>query len=563
MLKETPLLEIDNLIVDFETPAGTFNAVRGVSLALGRGDTHAIIGESGSGKSVTASAVLGLIDTPPGYIRGGDVRYRGQSLLGMPRPERRRIYGRKIAMVFQDPATHLNPVYPVGWQIAEVCRIHGMTRAEAKARAIGLMDRVGIADPKRRCYAFPHQFSGGQRQRIMIAMAMALQPDVLIADEPTTALDVTVQAQILDLIREMQDETDTALLLITHDLGVAADIARDVSVMRSGEFVEAGRLRDVFHSARHPYTRELLNARPMGAPRSPDDAERILAVRNVSMDYGTFRAVSEVSFDLHRGEILCIVGESGSGKSTVANSILQLRAISGGAIRYRDRDIAALRGRDLDAYRRSVQAVFQDPFSSLNPRMSVFDVISEPWSIQRSVLPKAEWRARATELIESVGLQRSDLAKYPSEFSGGQRQRIAIARSLALGSEIIVCDEATSALDRTVQAQIIELLQALRREKGVALLFITHDLTLVQSFADRVVVMRQGRIVEQGLTEQIFERPQDAYTRALIAARPVADPEVQEQRRRAQREQQSCPDATVMANVVVGFAGRIPVPGTS
>jgi peptide/nickel transport system ATP-binding protein len=561
MLRETPLLEIDDLVVDFETPAGTFNAVRGVSLALARGDTHAIIGESGSGKSVTASAVLGLIDTPPGHIRGGDIRYRGQSLLAMPRAERRRIYGRKIAMVFQDPATHLNPVYPVGWQIAEVCRIHGMTRAEARARAIGLMDRVGIADPKRRSYAFPHQFSGGQRQRIMIAMAMALRPDVLIADEPTTALDVTVQAQILDLIREMQDETDTALLLITHDLGVAADIARDVSVMCRGRFVEAGRLRDVFRDAKHPYTRELLGAKASGGPRRIAGAERILSVRDVSIDYGVVRAVSDVSFDLHRGEILCVVGESGSGKSTVANAVLQLRGVSAGSIRYRDRDIAALRGRDLDAYRRSVQAVFQDPFGSLNPRMSVFDVISEPWSIQRSVLPRAEWRPRAEELLRSVGLQPSDLAKFPSEFSGGQRQRIAIARSLALESEIIVCDEATSALDKTVQAQIIALLQKLRSEKGVALLFITHDLTLVESFADRVIVMHQGRIVEEGATERIFAAPREAYTRALIAACPVPDPDLQAQRRRHQRGERIGATGFPSAEPIARIAAAVPISG--
>ncbi|MBZ9936893.1 ABC transporter ATP-binding protein [Mesorhizobium sp. BR1-1-16] len=534
MLSKTPLLEIDNLVVDFETPGGTFNAVRGISLCLEQGGSHAIIGESGSGKSVTASAIMSLIDSPPGHVCGGDIRFQGRSILSMPRAERRRLYGRHIAMVFQDPAAHLNPVYPVGWQIAEVCRIHGRPAGEAKRSAIALMDRVGIGDAARRYHAFPHQFSGGQRQRIMIAMAMALRPELLIADEPTTALDVTVQAQILELIRELQQENGSALLLITHDLGVAADIARTVSVMRRGEFVEEGTIADVFVAPRHSYTQKLLEARTSSRPQvTTADAEVLLEVKDVSIDYGSVRAVSDVSLQLRHNEVLCVVGESGSGKSTIANAILRLREITSGSICYRGADIHKLGRAELDAYHRAVQAVFQDPFGSLNPRMSVFDIICEPWSIQRSVLPKSEWRQRSVELMESVGLTAGDLGKYPSEFSGGQRQRIAIARALALQSEIIVCDEAVSALDMTVQGQIISLLQEIRARMGVALLFITHDLTLVRNFADRVIVMKAGEIVEQGSTEDVFSNPKHGYTKMLLAACPVPDPVVQQERRNA------------------------------
>ncbi len=539
----SPLLEIDGLVVDFDTPAGTFNAVRGVSLTMREGDSHAIIGESGSGKSVTASAIMGLIDSPPGHIVAGDIRFQGRSILGLPRRERRRIYGRHIAMVFQDPATHLNPVYPVGWQIAEVCRIHGASAADARRSAMELMERVGIADVGRRYYAFPHQFSGGQRQRIMIAMAMALRPELLIADEPTTALDVTVQAQILDLIRDMQQESATALLLITHDLGVAADIAQTVSVMHGGEFVETGSIGDVFRAPRHAYTRKLLKSRESGQVKPlTGRSEVLLEVDDVSIDYGSVRAVSGLSIELRKSEVLCVVGESGSGKSTVANAILRLREISSGSIRYRGREISKLAGPELNAYRRGVQAVFQDPFGSLNPRMSVFNVLCEPWTIQRGVLPKHEWRARAVELIESVGMSAADLEKFPSEFSGGQRQRIAIARALALQSEVIVCDEAVSALDMTVQGQIIRLLQDLRARMGVALLFITHDLALVQNFADRVVVMHSGRLVEQGTTQSIFSNPQQSYTRTLLAACPVPDPVAQQQRREANRAESARSD---------------------
>lgn len=530
-----PLLEVSDLAVDFAHPQGLFNAVRGVSFVVDEHESLAIIGESGSGKSVTAKAILGLIDSPPGFIRSGDVRFRGQSIFAMSRAERQKLYGRCISVVFQDPLAHFNPVYTVGWQVAEVCRIHGASRADAEARAIDLLDQVGIPDARRRYQEYPHQFSGGQRQRIMIAMAMALQPDVLIADEPTTALDVTVQAQILDLLRRIQAETGTALIMITHDLGVAADIAKRVVVMRRGEIVERGGLKEVFDRPSHPYTRELLSSRTgqLQGKAAATAEGPLLSVENLVVQYGSVRAVQRVDLSVRRGEVLGIVGESGSGKSSVAGAILGLCQPSGGVIRYRSRDVADFGRADLKRYRRSVQAVFQDPYSSLNPRMTVERIISEPWVIHPDVLPKERWRARATELLESVGMSATDLDKYPSEFSGGQLQRIAIARALALNPELVICDEAVSSLDMSVQAQVVALLAELRDRLGLALVFITHDLHLVRNFADRILVMQHGRVVEAGPTTDIFERPSEAYTRTLIAATPVPDPVAQAERRKA------------------------------
>jgi peptide/nickel transport system ATP-binding protein len=535
MPEAKPLLEIDRLSVDFPSPDGNFPAVRGVSIAMKAGESLAVIGESGSGKSVTASAVMGLLDSPPARIQG-DIRFEGHSLFSMPARQRRDLYGRRIAIVFQDPLTHLNPVYPVGWQVAEVCRIHGMARAEADRRALDLLDRVGIADVRRRMRDFPHEFSGGQRQRVMIAMAMALSPDLLIADEPTTALDVTVQAQILDLLRDLRAESGMALMMITHDLGVAADIAENVVVMQHGEIVEQGRLDRVFAAPAHPYTRQLLTDRSEEyRSAAPDAAPAILELDRVGVRYGSFEAVRGVSFALRKGEILGVVGESGSGKSSLANTILRLHEPSSGSIRFHGRDIFALRRDEETGFHRGVQAIFQDPFSSLNPRMTVLKVISEPWLLHPGVLPRDRWRVRAAELLAMVGLAESDLDKYPGEFSGGQRQRIAIARALALEPEIIVCDEAVSALDMTVQAQVITLLADLRTRLGLSYVFIAHDLTLVRKFADQVLVMKSGEVVEQGGAEDVFSRPSVLYTRQLIAASPVPDPRRQAERRAARR----------------------------
>jgi peptide/nickel transport system ATP-binding protein len=530
-----PLLEVDRLSVDFRTADGLFHAVKDISFSIGKGETLAIIGESGSGKSVTASAILGLLDIPPAIISSGDIRFRGKSLLKMPTAERRAIAGRDISVVFQDPLVHLNPVFPVGWQIAEVCRIHGMSRAEADRRAVELLGRVGIADPETRRHQYPHEFSGGQRQRIMIAISMAMKPALLIADEPTTALDVTVQAHILDLLRDIRAETGTSILMITHDLGVAADIADRVLVMRRGETVESGNIGEVFASPKQQYTRDLIAAGEMEAGPARRPADKILEVSNVSLQYDQARVVHDVSLTLHKGEIMCIVGESGSGKSTLARSILRLMAPASGTIQFHGDDITRLSKEGVRRYQRAVQAVFQDPFSSLNPRMKVADIISEPWTIQKNVYPRHEWRDRAGVLLESVGLDLKALDKFPGEFSGGQRQRIAIARALALSSEIIVCDEAVSALDLTVQAQVIALLRDLRDEFNVALIFICHDLNLVRSFADSVLVMQGGRVVEQGPAAALFDAPQHDYTKRLIAASPVIDPVAQKDRRQARQ----------------------------
>ncbi|MBB5220370.1 peptide/nickel transport system ATP-binding protein [Amaricoccus macauensis] len=535
MHEPKPLLEIDRLSVDFPAPDGLFSAVRDVSITIAPSEALAIIGESGSGKSVTANAVMGLLDAPPARVHG-DVRFEGRSLFSMPDRQRRDLWGRRIAMVFQDPLTHLNPVYPVGWQVTEVCRIHGMARTEADRRAMELLDRVGIPDVRRRMGDFPHEFSGGQRQRVMIAMAMALSPDLLIADEPTTALDVTVQAQILDLLRDLRTESGMALMMITHDLGVAADIAERVVVMRRGEIVEEGALDRVFAAPVHPYTRQLLTDRSEEYRSArPGVAPAVLELDRVGVHYGTFEAVRDVTVTLRKGEILGIVGESGSGKSSLASAILKLRRPSSGNIRFHGRDIYALGREEETGFHRGVQAIFQDPFSSLNPRMTVLKVISEPWLLHRDVLPRDRWRGRAAELLDMVGLTESDLDKYPAEFSGGQRQRIAIARALALEPEVIVCDEAVSALDMTVQAQVITLLADLRTRLGLSYVFIAHDLTLIRKFADHVLVMKAGDVVEQGVAEEVFSRPSALYTRQLIASSPVPDPRRQAERRTARR----------------------------
>jgi peptide/nickel transport system ATP-binding protein len=537
------LLEVQDLAVEFHTAAGTVHAVNGISWHLECGETLALLGESGSGKSVSAAAIMNLIDSPPGYVTAGRALFRGKDLFRMSSEERRRINGRAIAMIFQDTLAHLNPVYSVGWQIAETIRVHGEASAsEALRRAIALLERVGIPDAGRRANDYPHQFSGGQRQRVMIAMALALRPDVLIADEPTTALDVTVQAEILALLAELQAETGMGLLLITHDLGVVAEVAGRVAVMHDGRIVETGPVREVFREPRHAYTRRLMAAIPgrQGALRqgdAPARAEPLLRVQDLAKHYAittglmrrrtgeVVRAVDGVSFDLDAGETLGLVGESGSGKSTLARTLLRLEQPTGGSARYRGEDLLALSPAELLRFRRAIQVVFQDPYASLNPRMTVAAIIAEPWSIHKDALPKARWSARIAELLEQVGLRPEHARRYPHQFSGGQRQRIAIARALALQPEVIICDEAVSALDVSIQAQVIALLAELRRAFGLAYLFIAHDLPVVRHFADRVMVMHQGRIVEHGPTEDIFERPQHPYTQALLAASPIPDPD--------------------------------------
>ncbi|MBB5042134.1 dipeptide ABC transporter ATP-binding protein [Shinella fusca] len=529
------LLEVRNLSVEFHTASGVVHAVRDISYHLDRGETLAILGESGSGKSVSSSAIMNLIDMPPGRITSGEVLLDGVDLFKLPPHERRAVNGRRIAMIFQDPLSHLNPVYTVGWQIREALTTHGADAATAAAEALRLMTRVGIPEPERSLGKYPHEFSGGQRQRVMIAMALALRPDLLIADEPTTALDVTVQAEVLALLEELQEETGMGVLIITHDLGVVAEIADRVVVMEKGVLVEAGTVREVYKNPQHPYTKKLIAAAPgkgeMHAPAAR--AEPVLSVRDVRKTYGSFEALKGVSFDLMPGETMAVVGESGSGKSTLARILLRLDEPDAGTAHWKGRDLFTLSPAELYKLRRDLQMVFQDPTQSLNPRMTVFQLISEAWVIHPDILPKAKWRERVAELLVQVGLGPEHMGRYPHQFSGGQRQRIAIARALALEPQLIICDEAVSALDVSVQAQVIELLDKLRREMGIAFIFIAHDLPVVRDFADHVMVMQKGDIVELGTVRAVFETPRQEYTRALLSAGLDPDPDVQAAHRAA------------------------------
>ncbi|KPF58810.1 ABC transporter ATP-binding protein [Rhizobium sp. AAP116] len=529
------LLEVRNLSVEFHTAVGVVKAVRDMSYHLDRGETLAILGESGSGKSVSSSAIMNLIDMPPGRISSGEILLDGVDLLTMPLSQRREINGRKIAMIFQDPLSHLNPVYTVGWQIREALTTHGTDSTKAQAEALRLLGRVGIPDPEHALDKYPHEFSGGQRQRVMIAMALALRPDLLIADEPTTALDVTVQAEVLALLKELQRETGMAVLIITHDLGVVAEIADRVVVMEKGVLVEAGTVREVYKNPQHPYTKKLIAAAPgKGEMHQPlKGAEPVLSVRDVRKNYGAFAALKGVSFDLLAGETLAVVGESGSGKSTLARILLRLDEPDSGSALWKGRDLFQLSPAELYKLRRDLQMVFQDPTQSLNPRMTVYQLISEAWVIHPDILPKAKWRERVAELLTQVGLGPEHMGRYPHQFSGGQRQRIAIARALALEPQLIICDEAVSALDVSVQAQVIALLDGLRKQMGIAFIFIAHDLPVVRDFADHVMVMQKGEVVELGTVREIFETPKEAYTRALLAAGLDPDPDVQAQNRAA------------------------------
>ena len=534
-MSAAPLLAVENLTVDFLSGDGSFRATDGVSFHVEEGETLVILGESGSGKSVSASAIMGLIDTPPGEIVSGRIRYRGEDIMDMPAERRRDLNGRRIAIIFQDPLSHLNPVYTVGWQLAEVFSAHGIASGEeARRRSIDILQRVGIPDPEARMDWYPHQFSGGQRQRIMIGMAIALGPEILIADEPTTALDVSVQAQILELLKKLQKEEGLAIIMITHDLEVAANMADRIVVMNGGKIVEEGAAREVFTAPKHAYTQKLMSALPDHAEASArqenHDGAPLLEVRNLTKIYqlssGLFgkkrslQALDDVSFVLRRGETLGIVGESGSGKSTVARLLLRLAEATSGTALYRGRNIFEMDRRELLAFRRRVQMVFQDPYSSMNPRMDIFSIISESWCIHGDILEKPRWKERVAELLELVGLRPEHAQRFPHQFSGGQRQRIAIARALACDPEVVVCDEAVSALDVSIQMQIISLLADLRDRLGLAYIFITHDLPIVRNFADRILVMKAGRVVEENTTEKLFRNPREDYTRMLIQAAP-------------------------------------------
>ena len=506
------------------------NVVRGVSLEIGKGETLAVVGESGSGKSVSCYAMLGLVPSPPGRIDSGTALFQGQDLLALSEAELRAIRGRDIAMIFQDPMTCLNPFMKIGDQLIEPLTLHkGVAKGPAREQAMALLDEVGIRDPQAAMNAFPHEFSGGMRQRVMIAMALINEPKLLIADEPTTALDVTIQAQILKLIAELQTKRDIGVLFISHDLAVVSDIADQIVVMEKGKAVESGAPKAIFENPQHPYTQKLLAAIPSGQKVAdtvaPDPLIRIEHLRTwftPTAGAEPVKAVDDVSIEIHRGEVLGLVGESGSGKSTLGRSILRLVPITDGKIAFEDTELSALEGRSLKQFRHRMQMIFQDPYASLNPRMTVYDTLAEPLLLH-GLVNKAGLDQAIRELMDNVGLARAFVRKYPHEFSGGQRQRIAIGRALATRPEFIVADEPVSALDVTIQAQILDLLADLTKEYGLTMLFISHDLAVIRQIADRIAVMYHGKLVEEGSTAQVFETPQEDYTRSLLAAIPGAN----------------------------------------
>jgi microcin C transport system ATP-binding protein len=525
-----PLLRVENLAVDFTQDGQASHAVKGVSFTLDRGETLALVGESGSGKSVTALSILKLLPYPAASHPSGSVRFRGEELLDADEADLLKVRGNDITMVFQEPMTSLNPLHTVERQIGEILEVHqGIAGAQARTRVVDLLTRVGIRDPETRLASFPHELSGGQRQRVMIAMALANNPDILIADEPTTALDVTVQAQILALLKDLKRDTGMALLLITHDLGVVRHMADKVCVMRYGEIVEAGATDDVFRSPKHPYTRQLIEAEPKGDPPVANpSAPVVLSAENLKVWFpirrgflrrtvGHIKAVDGVDVTVRAGQTLGVVGESGSGKTTLGLALLRLIS-SDGPIVHLGQRIDGKSSREMRPLRREMQIVFQDPYGSLSPRFSVRQIVEEGLLIQNPSMPEDERSRRIAAALSEVGIDPASMERYPHEFSGGQRQRIAIARAMVLEPKFVMLDEPTSALDMSVQAQIVDLLRALQARHELAYLFISHDLKVVKALANEVIVMRNGEVVEQGAARDVFERPQTEYTKALLAA---------------------------------------------
>ncbi|ODP33807.1 dipeptide ABC transporter ATP-binding protein [Pandoraea sp. ISTKB] len=571
-MSDNLVAQVRNLSVAFGNNPAAPPVVRDVSFDVRRGQTLAIVGESGSGKSVTSLSMMRLVELGGGRIVSGSMTLHTPTgeridLVQTPEDRMRRLRGSAIGMIFQEPMTSLNPVFKIGAQLIEAIRLHqpGSRRA-TQAQALRMLDLVRIPDARQVLGRYPHQLSGGMRQRVMIAMALACEPALLIADEPTTALDVTVQAQILQLIRQLQDDMDMGVVIITHDMGVVAQVADEVMVMRHGETVEHGSVTDIFRAPQHEYTRALLAAVPrLGSMNGTDapakfalvgseakpapspvpahaeatrqaSAAPLLSVKDLVIRYdlrgGIFggvkkrvHAVEGIDFALHAGETLALVGESGCGKSTTARAVAGLIDTQGGTIEFQGRALTGLKGAEKKQLRRDIQVVFQDPYASLDPRRSIEDTLLEPLRVHR-ICDGAQARARVGELLERVGLSASHAQRYPHQFSGGQRQRICIARALALSPKLVVADESVSALDVSIQAQIVNLLQDLQRDLGIAFLFISHDLAVVERVSHRVAVMYQGRIVEIGTRRQIFETPQHAYTRRLLSAVPHADPGV-------------------------------------
>ncbi len=549
------LLSVRDLRVRFGTGESAVNAVDGISLDIAPGETYCLVGESGSGKSVTGLSLMGLLPQslphrPSGEALFSSTRLAAEGvptasgsvdLLHLPEEEMQQIRGGRISMIFQEPMTALNPVLTVGEQVMEPLQLHlGMDESAARARALELLNQVQMPEPEQRLKEYPHRLSGGQRQRVMIAMAMACEPDLLFADEPTTALDVTIQAQILKLMADLQQRRNTALLFITHDLSVVAQIADHISVMQLGRIVETGTRDQVLYRPQHAYTRQLLAALPSRLkPRNriprPEGEGPLVSVRNLKVYFPVRRgvlqrhvddvkAVDDVSLDIRKGQVLAVVGESGSGKTTLGRALLRLLPETSGEVLFRDADLARLAPRRMKPYRRWLQIVFQDPYSSLNPRLSIATTLTEPMATHGIGSSQGERLRIAGETLERVGLDRAMLMRFPHEFSGGQRQRIGIARALVLGPELIVCDEVTSALDVSVQARVLALLDELRGELDLTYLFITHNIDVVRYFADEVAVMYQGRIVEQGSVAAVCDHPQHPYTRKLLAAVPSFDP---------------------------------------
>jgi len=532
-----PLLSVKNLTVSFEVEGRKITAVDDISFEIRPGEIVGLVGESGSGKTVAAMSTIRLVPSPPGRISAEEVRFQGRDLLKMPIEELRSVRGREISVIFQEPMTALSPLHPVGKQLAEAVSVHepGTSREAAHARAVEWLDKVGIPDPEERAKAYPFQFSGGMRQRVMIAMALIMKPRLIIADEPTTALDVTLQAQIFDLILAMKSE-DTSILFITHDMGVIWELADRVLVMKDGRIVESGETEPLFARPQDPYTRKLLSAvprltdEPVANPHKDKEAEPLIELKNLRTWFpvkrGVFartvdwiRAVDDVSLSLQPGECLGLVGESGSGKTTVGRTILGLESAREGQVLFEGHDLAGLGYHAMRPYRRNLQMIFQDPFSSLNPRLTILEILTE--GLVEHGLLKDGRRETAAHWLEEVGLSPDVMNRYPHEFSGGQRQRLCVARAVAVEPKFVVCDEAVSALDVTIQAQVIDLLMELRDRHGLTYLFISHDLSVVKRICDRTVVLRHGKVVEAGLTKDLVDNPQSEYTQRLIAAVPI------------------------------------------
>jgi len=525
-----PLLSVRDFSVAFTTAGRTSTAVDRISFDIGKGETVALVGESGSGKSVTALSVLKLLPYPPASHPTGEILFDRKDLLTAPDKQLRAVRGNKITMIFQEPMTSLNPLHTISQQIMEILKLHrGMSDKAARARTLEMMREVGIRDPEKRLDAFPHQLSGGQRQRVMIAMALANEPDLLIADEPTTALDVTVQAQILELLADLKKKNGMSMLFITHDLGIVRKIADRVCVMTNGKIVETGPTSQIFDNPQHEYTKKLLAAEPKGKPPAADNSAPVVMKGDAvkvwfPIKEGFFRrtvdhvkAVDGINVSVRAGQTLGVVGESGSGKTTLGLALARMIS-SQGEIDFEGRDIAKLSFNDMRPLRRELQVVFQDPFGSLSPRMSVSEIIEEGLRIHEPALSADQRDEKVVAVLNEVGLDPETRFRYPHEFSGGQRQRIAIARAMVLKPKFVMLDEPTSALDMSVQAQVVDLLRSLQEKHNLAYLFISHDLKVVRALANDVIVMRNGKVIEYGPARQIFEEPQNDYTRALISA---------------------------------------------